>query len=334
LAGQGPLGIVGKQIEPYVPEKANIPFLGKTQLKYPKVKNVSTAVEAGKYVAGDVGNILLAGLGSGGGAKAAEKRALNEAIRTIKSEAQFLSPTEKEAAKKVAGGFFKKTQPIVNDEEKRLASKFVDNLSSGNVVQKENKMKDFISQKGQEMTNYLTQNNYTFTTDKLKTALKNSLDEVFPPGVKEAAKNDSINLLLSKVKKNNLLNLWEGRSAFDKVIKGLFGKDELAAADMIKKAIRDTANNFVEETLKAKKVADVSYLPKLKDMADAYRVLEKIAPKAAFELGKSGLSKFLGTTAVKDVKNILRWTVGGGIVGGAINKSIGRGSAGNIGTGE
>src|SRR3990167_2571608 len=41
LAGQGPLGIIGRQIEPYVPEKTNTPF-GEIQLKYPKVKDVPT----------------------------------------------------------------------------------------------------------------------------------------------------------------------------------------------------------------------------------------------------------------------------------------------------
>jgi hypothetical protein len=227
-------------------------------------------------------------------AEAQQAKSLKTAINAVKQETKYMTPTEREAAMKTEGGMFKKAEPPITAEDQRLATKFKEQLSSENHIQNENNLKKYLANKSQDMENYLSKEKRPFDPNELRPKLKAALDEVFPEGVKEATKNDVIETMISKIKPPKpgepatLVDVWKGRSKFDKAVDSIFGQEGTSAAADIKKAARDATNQFVED-----QIPDSVYKAKLKDMSDAYKTLDRVSPKAAKALGKTGVQKIM-----------------------------------------
>ena len=301
---------------PILPEKVETP-IGEIELK-PSQEPVERLKQGGEdilNVAGGTGAAKtsertlkpLLTVAEKIAAKKAEQKLAQEALKAVSLETKFMTKGEKEAAKKTASGIFKGGEPVVSNEDKRLATKFKNFLGKGSNIEKENAMKDFLSKTGQETEAYLTQNNFTFTDAKLRDAIMSALNKVFPAGVKDTTKKEVIDTLMSKVDKNTMSELWKGRTRFDHAIDSVFGSEQMAAGD-IKKATRDAVNQFIEDG-----IPDSLYKAKLKDMSDAYRVLDRLSPKAGKELGVSKFRQVIEEHPF--IKDVLKKTlVGAGTV--------------------
>ena len=269
----------------------------RTKANLGAVGNIASILPIGK--AGEIGSkAIIEGAGKAVasiteklGAKAGEKE-LNNAISAVAKDVGFM--TKKEKLAMVRSGdvtpqeIWKSAAPVVSDEEKRLAQKFLPQLGSGSNVEKATRMHDYITAGSKEMEKYLTDNKVIFNEATFRKYMMDTLNSVYPKGVNEGMKKNLVTTLLAKMDTKDMLGAWRSRIKFDKTIATLFGKEGLSAANELKTAVRNGLNDFIDS-----RITDSTYKAKLKDLSDAYKVMDQVAKKAIPEMSAGKIKAFM-----------------------------------------
>lgn len=270
------------------------------------VVNASEALQenkTGKEVLSEAGKGVLTGTALGVGTSLLAKGAvstinkikdhkLKNAIQSITPDVKDLSKKEKLALVKSGNvskqGVLSKVKVANTENDLRLAEKFKEILYKGSNQDKVNKLTSFIEEKDYIVGQYLKENNSIFNNAQLKKQILDRInDNVIDPTLTDKVKDQMVDQLLSRIPQNNLEGLWLGRKQFDRFFDKAFTGNPTLKKQLIKET-RNAAQDFIES-----KIVDSKYKLFMKDMSDAFNVLDKVAVKAIKDVGNSKLSKTL-----------------------------------------
>lgn len=216
---------------------------------------------------------------------------LKKAMEAITPKANELTKKQKEALVKSGNiskqGVFSKAQVTNTKEDLRLADKFKEVLHKGSNQSKVDNINEYIKEKDFIVGEYLRENNAIYSNAQLRNQIIERINNnVIDPTLTDEVKNKMVNQLIARIPKNNLEGLWKGRKAFDTYFKTAFTGNPTLKKELTRE-VRNAAQDFIES-----RIIDSKYKVFMKDMSDAYTVIDKILPKATKDLGNSTSSMF------------------------------------------
>jgi hypothetical protein len=208
-------------------------------------------------------------------------------------------------------------QYVLSDAEKLVAQKYKGLIQSKDPVKNSINVMNEIVSKDVQVGKYLEKNNGIFNSGKLKNYILDKLENVTDISVDEnrliKVKQQLVDNFVSSLKKNDQLNLWKSRKAFDRQIEKAFSGSPTLQNNM-KKELRNSVQDFISDS-----TDNVTYKGFMKDMSELFNLQDVIANKATKEKALSGIKLWIKNNPVKS--KIVGWSIPAGI-GTVIGSSL------------
>jgi hypothetical protein len=245
---------------------------------------------------GGAGGAILGGLLGGISGAMAKPKTKDNVLKAVTPDGKELTPKQYDELLK-QGRITPRTatQPpeyIMSNGENEVALKYSHIIDKDPVITTQN-ISDTLGELDDEVGRFLSQNNGTFSKGELRNVLLEGLEEVDDLTVDaarlQAKKVQIVENFVDSLDKNDMVNLWEARKAFDQaqnIDKALQGAPTLNKN--MKIAFRNTVQNFL-----ADRTTDGVYKGFMHDMSNLYNLQDTVAVKATKARGLSAIQAWM-----------------------------------------